>query len=964
MPPEEKARTFVDSVTDFFRVLRHGPRELALALLGFLLLGAPALIPAKEDFPSVVQDVRPWIVFALIGLGLAFLIAVVWIVSRKVLAPVPEDSDAKISDALKGASAFTPEDGELFARLGRTEEMGRLRGWVLDDQVTLVVVKGESGAGKTSLLRAGLTHALRADDVAVVYWEASPAEPESKLLQAIRAKWGSDAPLADFDQVFGELDGRRCVVVLDQLEQLSPQSHPGVFEFLTQAAAAGRPCPVTCIVAFREEYASTWMDIEADMARRPELLSLKLFSLTGAERVVSVLVEESGLAIQRSVVSEILEGVAEKGRVSPVDIGIGLLALSELATEKAASLTLNEFRVAGGQVGLLGAYLERVLDRFPTVRQDVFKALLQLRDPEQLNRRLAAGLSRQELAGLVRPTHLRHFDQALSYLALRRARVLEEVREDGADADGAQLRFRLTHERLIPALERLNGVLLAEAEQARMLLERRYRSWSGEKDDRFLLSGRELRLALLHRGDFHWGEDASGKKEFLQLAKGRRSRRVGLAVSAIVLIAVLAAFGWDQYKISIEAERIAERLDGWGLPRDIGDYLRQLEEFGLIELKVPVELSLDEYQWLRPARNLQRLDLRHSSVAAVKGLPGSLTSLDLSYTVIPSLEGLPGSLTSLVLSSTGITSLEGLPGSLTSLDLGQNRQIPSLEGLPGSLTSLDLSETGITSLEGLPGSLTSLDLSLNRFTSLVRGTGITSLEGLPDSLTSLDLSGTGITSLEGLPASLTSLDLSGTGIGSLEGLPASLTSLDLSGTGISSLEGLPASLTSLNLSGSGLTSLEGLPASLTSLKLHSTGISSLEGLPDSLTSLNLISNPQITNLEGLPDSLASLDLTLTVIPSLEGLPASLTTLYLSDTEITSLEGLPASLTSLVLRATGIISLEGLPDSLTSLVLRGTGITSLEGLPPNLEELTLQQRQVSSLQGLPKTVRRLVFYAKR
>jgi hypothetical protein len=54
--------------------------------------------------------------------------------------------------------AFGPEDGLLFQRLGRDHELAQLLSLTLNDQIPLIVVMGESGVGKTSLLRAGLPY--------------------------------------------------------------------------------------------------------------------------------------------------------------------------------------------------------------------------------------------------------------------------------------------------------------------------------------------------------------------------------------------------------------------------------------------------------------------------------------------------------------------------------------------------------------------------------------------------------------------------------------------------------------------------------------------------------------------------------------------------------------------------------------------------------------------------------------
>jgi hypothetical protein len=85
--------------------------------------------------------------------------------------------------------AFAPHDGALFRRLGREAEIATLLDRILDEQVGLLVVMGESCLGKTSLLRAGLPSALeRQPPIEYDYWEAVADRAATEPLTAIPLK--------------------------------------------------------------------------------------------------------------------------------------------------------------------------------------------------------------------------------------------------------------------------------------------------------------------------------------------------------------------------------------------------------------------------------------------------------------------------------------------------------------------------------------------------------------------------------------------------------------------------------------------------------------------------------------------------------------------------------------------------------------------------------------------------------
>jgi hypothetical protein len=168
LPEPDQARELAARVRQVARFLRSSPAETILVFAA-LLSAAAATWLALFELPKLFADVVPKEVWqrisssASLALFLTSGLLILWAGLRfwKVLTPAIDTPDAIRPSALKGPMAFGPHDADLFRRLGRETETATLLDWILDDRAGLIILMGESGAGKTSLLRAGLPVSLR-----------------------------------------------------------------------------------------------------------------------------------------------------------------------------------------------------------------------------------------------------------------------------------------------------------------------------------------------------------------------------------------------------------------------------------------------------------------------------------------------------------------------------------------------------------------------------------------------------------------------------------------------------------------------------------------------------------------------------------------------------------------------------------------------------------------------------------
>jgi len=632
---------FVKSAISLLKGRKREQAAFAIATLcfsgGYALGGK--LLPDFKDGSKWVAGLQ----IALYAIGaITFVYGTVrvWRLVHPPESPPPKDRPS----AIKGPMAFTEADGELFRKLGRESELQKLLGLMLDDQVLMVVVRGASGAGKTSLLRAGLKHIL-GDRVAFHYWEAVPTEPDKGLLRAVQEKWSDNASKPEsLEELVNPADalGRQShVIVLDQFEQL--RGNRKIFQLLRRIVRESRPPHrMTWVIAFRREFSADWMDFVSPELERgvrpPQDVLLRLFSAERAREVIGQLVNESNLkdSIEQAVIDNLVEAATVEGEVSPVDIGIGLLVLAELhERQNGRTVTIRDYQFAGAAEGLLTQYISRCLELFPKESQEtILKAILALRDPEESRQRLAAGLTIDKLATEA-GADARVLKTQLNRLADRNIRLLEAE----MTADGSATLYRLPRERLIPALNRLAGALQNEAYKAKLKFLNAFQAWeANDKRSHYLLKSKELRLIEHYETQIPWGRDEQEKKNFLRLSKRRRRFVRSTAVAAGLALITLSWIAGLQYQ-RIENKK---SLRDSGYPPEMYDSQHQLK---ILELTEP--LDLERFTWLS-SDSVEELKLKtvnsSNSIAGIESLSNRSSvkklTLDLSYSQVSNLEPL------------------------------------------------------------------------------------------------------------------------------------------------------------------------------------------------------------------------------------------------------------------------------------------------------------------------------------
>jgi len=505
--------------------------------------------------------------------------------AREDLAAIPRrDSGCPY----RGLLPFDQDDAEVFfGRQRLTAELvvklaGRLAG------PSMVVVSGASGAGKSSLLRAGLLPALAAG----VQLESSgwprivmtpTGDPLTELATrlarlshgdaaAIRHGLAADPDRAHLvvgqavlDRVAGDNGSwppaaarpGRLVLAVDQFEEvftLAPSRDVGQQAFIAALCAAasqpfgprGEP-PAVVVIAVRGDF---WArcTAQAGLARLMQDGMFVVGPMTGTELREAITGPAAAARLQ--VDADLADTILVDLRTAGQDEAEGILPLLSQAMmltwqrRDGNRLTVQGYHESGGVARSVEFGAEAVYEALPDAAQqtarDTFRALVLVGPDGQLARR---AVPRAELAAGRREAARRALGTVLEAFASSRLLVL--------DGDTVQI----AHDVLLRAWPRLRGWL--DSEQASWILytqlQENAAEWAAHgRDSSFLYRGSQL--AAVEQAAARWAADPArypaltgDRSGFLEAsqrfaARSRRLRRV-LAVSLILALAASLAGG-------------------------------------------------------------------------------------------------------------------------------------------------------------------------------------------------------------------------------------------------------------------------------------------------------------------------------------------------------------------------------------------------------------------------------------
>lgn len=436
----------------------------------------------------------------------------------------------------KGLSAFEPEDAPLFR--GRDRVVASMLASLVHDP--LLVVTGSSGAGKSSLVRAGLLPALAAGElVGSADRPQLVLTPGPRPVDALAELTGDDPPAVP------------VVLVCDQVEQLwsSGTSAAERDAFLDAVLGLLADSTVaTCVLVLRGDHVGR-------LAEHPGMAERMVGALTVVPPLSEVELREvvagpaaaAGLQVEPELVDVVVQDVVGRPGALPL-LSTALVGTWE--RRHGDLLTLAGYLASGGVTGSVARTAERVYAALdPPAREAARRILVRLADQDE-----QGSLHRRRMP-------VAELDPDGRDGRTRRAVVEALVAHRLLTMDASHL--EVTHEALLVAWPRLAGWLRDDAagREVRRRLAPAAREWdrAGRPVDE-LLRGARLEAAL------GWAHDEAGdltelEREYLdcsrrhteeELARARaradraaaghrRTRRLAVGLAATLAVALVAA---------------------------------------------------------------------------------------------------------------------------------------------------------------------------------------------------------------------------------------------------------------------------------------------------------------------------------------------------------------------------------------------------------------------------------------
>ena len=476
-----------------------------------------------------------------------------------------EQAQTSARNPFKFLDAYGPEDKDIF--FGRDFEIEEAF-WHYNRRRHLVLY-GESGAGKTSLLSCGLRGRIATEDATFLFvrLHANPiAALADRLLSLLPALVEGELSIPALARRASEHLSQTLVLVLDQFEELflnhAPETRAGFARVLAELLNAKLDLKI--IFGVRQEYLANLTELETHVPGLFEnRLWLRRMSRESAAAAVESACRVCGVGIEEGLAGHVAAQLAPQGQGVELPylqvVMDRLFRKSQAESPERPTITRAAYQAEGELKDILARFLEEEIARSgdPDQCRQILKALVNV---EGACRVLDARALAEEAANFGEAIPLPELERRLRELA--DARVVKEKDKEQSEESGAGQNqaapaplYQLRHDALAKTVHAWMTGLEKELMEVREALRGRFREYqSRQKSGGALLDISFLEYLALYESKLALKGELA---EFVAASKAeakKRQRRRRMLLGGVVALAFVVLAGFTMWNLR-ERER-------------------------------------------------------------------------------------------------------------------------------------------------------------------------------------------------------------------------------------------------------------------------------------------------------------------------------------------------------------------------------------------------------------------------
>jgi hypothetical protein len=435
-------------------------------LVGYIAVGSTTILGVLFGSNRQYTRIISWVLAgAFVGIGVF-----VWYrIRKRQLQRELSNQQLRLSlqenprAALRGLAAF--EEKDELPGSDRRVEARSISTQIASDDFGFGVLCGDTGCGKTSMLRTEISRVLKQSGFEVAY------------VRNYRRTQSDSQKSRPIDRLNAELNSitntyikpTTSILIFDQFEELLneyPETDCRTIIGYFIQDLTKRSKRLRVIVAIRPEFLVDIHELTDELGESlsgRNIFRIKHFRVEQARNIIQQCGQKDGIVLDETFAKIVAQDLAEDGYVRPTELQIVCTSLAVRG-----SLNTSEYRRAGGTAGILAHYIRDAIDssKSPDVGAKVLRALCDF--PARQKRKSSTVhdlvIELESSFSTTRPK-LEQIIQELSQHFSSSRILIEEAQPDG------EIAFALMHDYLVDAVRLATKDSSTKTEEANQLLK-------------------------------------------------------------------------------------------------------------------------------------------------------------------------------------------------------------------------------------------------------------------------------------------------------------------------------------------------------------------------------------------------------------------------------------------------------------------------------------------------------------